>query len=101
MEPSPDIILQIFTIVRGSPLAVVMTHEWIAASTCEDTHVFHMQNTCLWNIIMVVSQVMLSRITLEPHVDQLVMSTLVLVDSIMMMQLCRHYWEVKNLQQCA
>jgi len=50
---------------------------------------------------MVVSQVNLSGFTLEPHVDQLVKDTVAQADSTMMMQLCRHYWEVKNLQQCA
>jgi hypothetical protein len=50
---------------------------------------------------MFVSQVILSRITLEPHVDQLVKTTVALADSTMMMQLHRHNWEVKNLQQCA
>jgi hypothetical protein len=50
---------------------------------------------------MFVSQVILSGITLEPHVDQLVTIKVALADSNMMTQLCRHYWEVKNLQQCA
>ena len=49
---------------------------------------------------IVVSQVILSRITLEPRVDQLVMTTVALGESAMMTQLCRHNWEVKNLQQC-
>jgi hypothetical protein len=47
------------------------------------------------------SQVILSGITLEPRVDQLVTMTVALADSNMMIQLCRHYWEVKNLQQYA
>ena len=50
---------------------------------------------------MFVSQVILSGITLEPRVDQLVATTVTLADSNMMMQLCRPNWEVKNLQQCA
>jgi len=50
---------------------------------------------------MFVSQVIFSGITLEPLVDQLVTSRLALADSNMMTQLCRHYWEVKNLQHCA
>ena len=50
---------------------------------------------------MGVTQVILSGITLLLHVDQFAASTLALADSHMMMQLCRHYWEVKNLQQCA
>jgi hypothetical protein len=50
---------------------------------------------------MVVSQVILSGITLEPRVDQLVVALAALADSNMMTQLCRHNWEVKNLQQCA
>ena len=49
---------------------------------------------------MFVSQVILSWIALEPRVDQLVTSQLALADSNMMTQLCRHYWEVKNLPQC-
>jgi len=48
-----------------------------------------------------VSQVILRGITLEPRVDQLAKTTVALADSDMMMQLCRHNWEVKNLQQCA
>jgi hypothetical protein len=48
-----------------------------------------------------VSQVILSGITLEPRVDQLLKTTVALADSTMMTQLCRLYWEVKNLQQCA
>jgi hypothetical protein len=50
---------------------------------------------------MVVTQVILSGITLEPRVDQLVMATAALADSLMMTQLCRHDWQVKNLEQCA
>jgi hypothetical protein len=50
---------------------------------------------------MVVSQVIRSGITLEPRVDRLVRTTVALAESRMMMQLCRHHWEVKNLQQCA
>jgi hypothetical protein len=50
---------------------------------------------------MVVSHGGLSGFTHEPHVDQLVETMVALADSGMMMQLCRHYWEVKNLQQCA
>ena len=49
---------------------------------------------------MFVSQVILGGITLEPRVDQLVETMVALVDSTMMMQLCRHNWEVKDLQQC-
>ena len=49
---------------------------------------------------MFVSQVILSGIQLEPHVDQLVATTVTLADLHMMMQLCRHNWEVKNLPQC-
>jgi len=50
---------------------------------------------------MSVSQEIFSRITLGLHVDQFVISELALADSTMVMQLCRHYWQVKNLQQCA
>ena len=52
-------------------------------------------------VIMVVSQVILSRITLEPRVDLLVKIKVALAESNMMTQLCRHNWQVKNLQQCA
>jgi hypothetical protein len=38
---------------------------------------------------MVVSQVILSGIILEPRVDQLVRATVALADSLMMTQLCR------------
>ena len=60
-----------------------------------------MQNTYLRNNIMVVSPVVFSGITFELHVDQIVMSTLALADSLMMMQLCCYYWDVNSLQQCA
>jgi hypothetical protein len=60
-----------------------------------------MQNTYLRYVNMFVSQVILSGITLEPRVDQLVTTKVTLADSNMMTQLCRHNWEVKNLQQCA
>jgi hypothetical protein len=49
---------------------------------------------------MVVSQVIISGITLEPRVDQLVKTTVALADSSMKMQLRSHNWEVKNLPQC-
>jgi len=45
---------------------------------------------------MFVSQVIISGITLEPHVDQLVMTKVALADSTMMTQLCHHNWEVKK-----
>jgi len=77
-----------------------MIHEWIAASTCDNCKVIDMQNTYLWNNIMVVSQVIFSGITLGPHVDQLVTNMFALAKSSLMMQLFCHYWEVKNLQQC-
>jgi hypothetical protein len=56
--------------------------------------------TCEY-VNMVISQVILSGITLEPRVNQLVKTMVILADSTMMMQLCRHNWEVKNLQQWA
>ena len=46
---------------------------------------------------MCVSQVIFSGMTLEPCVDQVVISQLALADSNVMMQLCRHYQEVKKL----
>jgi len=78
-----------------------MIHEWIAASTCDNRKVIHMQYAYLWNNIMVVSQVIISGITLGPHVYQFVTNMFALAVSSLMMQLCRHYWEVKNLQQPA
>jgi len=51
--------------------------------------------------IMMVINAIFGRITLGPPVDQLATSTLALADSAVTMQLCRHDWEVKNLQQCA
>jgi len=60
-----------------------------------------MQNTYLSNSTICVSQLSFSRITIELLDDQLVTSTLALADSLMMMQSCHHYWEVKSLQQCA
>jgi hypothetical protein len=45
---------------------------------------------------MVVSQVKLSRFTLETLVDQLVTATVALADSNMMTQLCCHNWGVKK-----
>jgi hypothetical protein len=56
-------------------------------------------HTCEY-VNMGVSQVILSGITLEPHVDQLVRTTVALADSTMMLQLCRRKWEAKNLPQC-
>jgi len=50
---------------------------------------------------MLVRQVILTWITLEPRVTELVKTTVALADSTMMMQLCRHNREVKNLQQYA
>jgi len=49
---------------------------------------------------MFVSEVILNGITLEPRIDQLVKTTVTLAASTLMMQLYRHNWEVKNLQQC-
>jgi hypothetical protein len=49
---------------------------------------------------MAVSQVDLSGFTLEPRVNQLVMITVALADSTIIIQLCCHSREVKNLQQC-
>jgi hypothetical protein len=51
------------------------------------------------NNIMFVSQLMISGITIGLHIDQLVTSMLALADSNIMMQLCSHNWEVKNLQR--
>ena len=45
---------------------------------------------------MIVSQVILSGITLGPRVDQSVETVIALADSTMMMQLCCHNWEVKT-----
>ena len=68
-----------------------MTYQWMIickTPTCE-------------YVKMYVSQVYLSGFTFELRVDQLVITTLALADSNMMMQLCRHYWGVRNHQQCA
>jgi len=46
-----------------------------------------------------VSQVVFSGITLRPHGNPLGVGTPWLADSLMMMQLRHHYWEVTNLQQ--
>jgi len=48
---------------------------------------------------MFVGQAVLSGITLEQRVDQLVINMDALADSDMMMQLCCHNWDVRNLQQ--
>jgi len=47
------------------------------------------------------SQLNLSGFTFELRVNQLVTIKVALADSNMMAQLCLHYWEVKNLEQCA
>ena len=60
----------------------------------------HVHNTYLRNTIMVVSLVIFSGIILGPRVDQFVIGTPWLADSILMTQLRRHNWEVKTLQQC-
>jgi len=62
-------------------------------------NVTHMPNTYLWNNIMFVSQVIFSNITLGLRVNQLVMDTPALADSSMIVQLCYHYWEMKNFQE--
>jgi len=49
------------------------------------------------SIMLFVSQVILSRITPEPYVDQLATSQLALAHSNMMMQFFRNYWDVKIL----
>jgi len=73
--------------------------QWVHAAA---TTVTHLQTTCsAWTDIMVVSQVIFSGITLGPWVNQLATSKLALAHSLMSMQLCRHYREVKNLQQSA
>ena len=60
----------------------------------------HVENPTGHNNIILVSPVILSGITLRPHVDHYVTSPLTLADSNMMTQLCRHNWAVKTLQQC-
>jgi len=45
---------------------------------------------------MFISQVNLSRFTLEPHVNQLVTITVALADSTMIMQLCRYSRQTKK-----
>jgi len=79
-----------------------MIHEWIAAGTCSynygSTYAKHQLRE---DDIMFVSLVIFSRITLAPHVEQSVIGMPSQVDSNIMIQSCRHYWEVKNLPQCA
>ena len=87
--------------VMGLLLAVVMLHVWIAEGTCTMYATWCMQNTYLSkNDIIFVSQVIISGIILGPHVHLVVIGMPSLADSLMMMQLCRHYWVVKTLQQC-
>jgi hypothetical protein len=72
-----------------------MIQQWIAWQLLNS-----ITPTCV-SITLFVSQVIFSGITLEPSVDRLVTSQLAVADSVIMTQLCRHYWEVKYLQQCA
>ena len=60
-----------------------------------------MQYTYLQYVNMFVSQLIHSGMIIELRVEQLVTATVALADSNMIMQLCRPYWEMKNLQQCA
>jgi hypothetical protein len=72
------------------------------AGTCNKSLMIHICKTPICKYVnMFVSQVTHSGITLEPRVNQLVVTTVTLADSNMMTQLCRHNLEVKNLQQCA
>ena len=86
---------------NGSPLAVDMIHQWIAVGTYGykygSTYAKHLLRE---DHILFVRQAIFSGITLGPQVNQLAKSTLALADSLMMMPLCCHYCEVKNLQQC-
>ena len=85
--------------VRGFLLAAAMIYEWIAASTC-DHLVNHMQSTYLRDVVMFPRQVIFQAITLVPHIDQLVTSTISQEDSNILTQLYCHYWEVNNIPQC-
>ena len=63
--------------------------------------VARMQNTySAKNNIKFVTQLIIRGITHGPQVDQLVIGTASLAYSLMMMRLCRHYWDMQNYQQC-
>jgi len=86
--------------VRGSLLEALMIHVWIAASTCDVWNNSYAKHLLAYSDIMFVRQVVHSGIVLGTHVDESLMRTLALGDWNIMTQLCRHYSEVKNLQQC-
>jgi len=98
----PNITLMVF-LLGDSPLAAVMIHELIAASTCG--YLFwawgHVQNTYLWASSCWSVKWSLAGLHLSHLSINLSLGTPWPADSLMMMQLCCHYWEVKNLQQCA
>ena len=81
----------IATTVRGSPIAAVMIHEWIVASTCDGRRGIHLQRTYLGNNVMVIGEVILSGISLRPHIDRSVTNPFAPAESSLMMQLCHHY----------
>ena len=87
--------------VRGSPLAVVMIHVWMkqvhVANLVQCPYAKHLP-TNTWTCLSVkwsLTGLHLSHMSIKWW-----KTTVALVDSVMMMQLCRHNWEVKNLQQC-
>ena len=81
---------------------MVIIHHGSQAGTCCHNYGGSMHNTySAKNDMTFVSRVIISGITLRPHVDQFAIGTPSLADSLLMIQFCRHYWEAKNLQQCA
>jgi len=61
---------------RGFPIAVEMIHEWIAVGACGYNYgSMYAKHLLQEHDIMFVSQVIFSRITLGPHVNQLVIGT--------------------------
>ena len=88
--------------VKGFLLVAVIIHEESQAGTCGYHYGSRMQDTYLAkNNFIFISWVMFSVIILEPHVDQLVISTPLQPDSLMTMQLCHHHWDEENLRQTA
>jgi len=86
--------------VRSPPKPAVMIHEGIAAVTQGYNYGSLMQTPICKANIMLFGQVIFSRNTLGPHVNQLVIGKPSLADSTIMMQLCRRCWEVENLPHC-
>jgi len=83
--------------VRGSLLAAVMIHVWMKLVLVEyQWWISRCKTPTSKYVNMVVSQVVLSGITLQPRIDSLVTATVTLADSNMMTHLCHHNWDVKK-----